>query len=264
MDRRNSARLATVAMFCLGALPVSAAQPGACSAASGGERVPLVELYTSEGCDSCPPADRWLSEAGAAVQRSGRGVALALHVDYWDHLGWRDRYASPQFGARQRASAQRAGSRVVYTPQVQVNGRDFRRWTDRAAFERALAEASGPAQARIALAADRAADGTWTVEVDAAVTAPPPRGAGLYLAVYENGIVSDVRAGENRGARLRHDFVVREWLGPLPFDRDGRLRDARVLPPRADVDYGRAGVVAFVQDAGGEILQTLALPLCPR
>jgi hypothetical protein len=226
--------------------------------------VPLVELYTSEGCDSCPPADRWLSEAGAAALRSGRAVPLALHVDYWDYLGWRDRYASPQFSARQRASVQRAGSRVVYTPQVQVNGRDFRRWGDRAAFERGLADASGPARARIALAAERAADGTWTIAVDAEAPASPPRGAGLYLAVYENGIVSDVRTGENRGARLRHDFVVREWLGPLPFGADGRLRDARALPPRADVDYGQAGVVAFVQDAGGEILQALALPLCPR
>jgi hypothetical protein len=157
---------------------------------------------------------------------------------------------------------QRAGSRVVYTPQVQVNGRDFRGWTDRAAFERALAAGSGPAAARIALEADRAADGSWTIVTTAELAATGARNAGLYLALYENGVVTDVRAGENRGARLRHDFVVREWLGPLPFDAGGRLRDTRALPLRADVDYARAGIVAFVQDAGGEILQALALPLC--
>ena len=233
-----------------------------CSAVSGPDRVPLIELYTSEGCDSCPPADRWLATRGAEAFKARRAIPLALHVDYWDHLGWRDPYASAQFSARQRASAQRANSRVIYTPQVQVNGRDFRGWADRGATARALEAGAGPARARLALDATRDAGGQWTVAVTAEAIAGAPRGAGVYLALYESGLVSSVKAGENRGATLRHDFVVREWLGPLPLDANGRLVDRRTLPVRADVDYARAGIVAFVQDPAGEVLQALALPLC--
>ena len=79
--------------------------------------VPLVELYTSEGCSSCPPADRWLSQ-----QVPGRFVPLALHVDYWDYIGWRDRFAQARFGQRQRDMVNRGGGRVVYTPQVMLSG----------------------------------------------------------------------------------------------------------------------------------------------
>jgi len=244
------------------ALASGTAHAASCSAVSGPDRVPLIELYTSEGCDSCPPADRWLATGAAEAFRAGRAVPLALHVDYWDHLGWRDPYASAQFSARQRASAQRANSRVIYTPQVQVNGRDFRGWGDRGAVARALEAGGGPARVKLALDATRDAAAQWTIAVTAEAIAGAPRGAGVYLALYESGLVSSVKAGENRGATLRHDFVVREWLGPLPLDAHGRLGDKRKLPVRVDVDYSRAGIVAFVQDSGGEILQALALPLC--
>ncbi len=257
-------RVRCIAAFACGALACGIANAAQCSATSGAARVPLVELYTSEGCDSCPPADRWLGTTGAAAFKAGRIVPLSLHVDYWNHLGWRDPFASPQFSARQRASSQRSGSRVVYTPQVQVNGRDFRGWGDRGAFDRALEAAAVPARAKVALALEQRDGEPWSVTVVAEAAADSGRAAGVYLALYENGLVSDVRAGENRGARLRHDFVVREWLGPLPLDASGRLRDTRVLPLRADVDYANTGVVVFVQDASGEVLQALALPMCAR
>jgi hypothetical protein len=251
------------ALFTLStAAAAGAAHAASCTATSGPVRVPLVELYTSEGCDSCPPADRWLATTAAGAFKAGRAIPLSLHVDYWDYLGWRDPYASAQFSARQRASVQRSGSRVVYTPQVQLNGKDFRGWGDRAAVDRALEAAAGAAQAKITLAAEQTGGEPWKIVVTAEA-APGGRAPGVYLALYENGLASDVRAGENRGVRLRHDFVVREWLGPLPLDAAGRLRDTRVLPARLDVDYAKAGIVAFVQDANGEILQALALPLCP-
>jgi hypothetical protein len=257
MLRARSALLAAVVALVSGTV-----HAGTCSAVSGPNRVPLIELYTSEGCDSCPPADRWLATTAAEAFKAGRAVPLALHVDYWDHLGWRDPYASAQFSARQRASAQRANSRVIYTPQVQVNGRDFRGWGDRAAVARALEAGGGPARAKLALEAMQQGVAPWTIAVTAEVAAVTSRGAGVYVALYENGLVSQVKAGENRGAKLRHDFVVREWLGPLPLDANGRLSDTRTLPARTDIDYTRAGVVAFVQDAAGDILQALALPLC--
>ncbi len=237
--------IAVWSAFALQGVPGIAGAAG-CNAESGARRVPLIELYTSEGCDSCPPADRWLATVAAEAFRDGRAVPLALHVDYWDHLGWRDPYASAQFTQRQRASAQRAASRVVYTPQVQINGRDFRGWRDRSTFQRALDAGSGPAQVRIRLAAARDGERDWAVTITADASGSGARGAGLYLAL----------AGENRGATLGHEFVVREWLGPLPLDPGGRLQETRVLPARDGIDYARAGLVAFVQDAGGLFVES--------
>lgn len=96
-----------------------------CSATSPVTAGHLVELYTSEGCSSCPPADRWLRNLPARDDV----VALAFHVDYWDYLGWRDRFADSRFTDRQRAMAARAGSGTVYTPEVALDGREWRRWS---------------------------------------------------------------------------------------------------------------------------------------
>jgi hypothetical protein len=228
----------------------------ACSAESGATLVPLIELYTSEGCSSCPPADRWL-----AGLPPGKAVPLALHVDYWDYIGWRDRFADARFSARQREVVRRGGGRVVYTPQVLLDGRDFRGWRDGDAFARALsAAAAKPARARLALAAERTSAG-WSVRLDGQVAARKGR-ALAYLAIYENGLESEVRAGENAGARLRHGYVVREWSGPAAADASGRIALSRDLR-RSDIAYGRAGIAAFVEDPdSGEILQALALPFC--
>src|SRR5438270_8352522 len=88
-----------------------------CTARSPDHSVALLELYTSEGCDSCPPADRWLSRFDQ-TSVADRVVPLALHVDYWDRLGWKDRFASPAYTERQREQTRRQGSSFVYTPQV--------------------------------------------------------------------------------------------------------------------------------------------------
>ena len=110
-------------------LPIAATgTPAECSVSSGTSRVALLELYTSEGCSSCPPADRWLSGLAAKGVNSERVVPLALHVDYWDYIGWRDRFAHPGFSERQRQMAVLGNSTLVYTPQVMLNGRDFRNW----------------------------------------------------------------------------------------------------------------------------------------
>ena len=107
----------------------------------------LIELYTSEGCDSCPPADRWLSSL--SKQKLGdRAVALALHVDYWDRLGWKDRFGSAGFSQRQREESTRSGGEFVYTPQVLLQGRDFPQWQAGAAFDHAIASINArPARA---------------------------------------------------------------------------------------------------------------------
>ena len=103
-----------------------AAQAQACRAESGAQVPVVVELYTSEGCDSCPPADRWLS----TLKDKPGVLAAAFHVDYWDRLGWKDRFASPRFTERQAQLQAAAGARSSYTPQVRVNGADWRRWPE--------------------------------------------------------------------------------------------------------------------------------------
>jgi len=231
-----------------------------CQASSGSQRVALLELYTSEGCSSCPPADRWLS--GIANQGLGpeRVVPLALHVDYWDYIGWADRFARPIFSARQREQVQAGGGRVVYTPQLMLNGRDFRALRGDT-LARAVSEINRlPAGADItlslkAVAADR-------IEVAVAAAAKVAGSAALYVAVYQNDLSSQVRAGENSGVRLHHDYVVREWRGPIMLGATA-ISWAQIITGKPDWVAAKMGVVAFVQDQkSGEILQALRLPLC--
>jgi len=244
------------------ALPAAAAS---CTAESSARTAALVELYTSEGCSSCPPADRWLSSLKAAARSSSDVVPLALHVDYWDYIGWKDPYADPAFSARQRVIAALQHARFVYTPQVLLQGRDFRGWGS-TAFGQAVAKINAqPAKADISLSIERVDEGALQIEASAWVPDPQRRAAAaLYLAVYQNRLHSRVEAGENEGRTLAHDFVVRDWVGPIDFALDGRVRDKRSLglPPGAAARD--AGVAAFVQDRGtAEVLQALLLPACP-
>src|SRR4051812_14075895 len=134
----------------LAALFAAVAHGQKCTARSGDKTAALVELYTSEGCDSCPPADRWLSALGASY-RPELLVPLALHVDYWDYIGWKDPYAKREFSQRQRRLSQLQRASFVYTPQVLVQGTDFREWSG-AAFDRAVTRLHAkPAGARLQL-----------------------------------------------------------------------------------------------------------------
>jgi len=178
------------------ALPLAAigASP-ACEVRSGERLTPVIELYTSEGCSSCPPTDQWLSTLkGKPV------VAQAFHVGYWDYIGWVDRFATPANSTRQRELAAINGLRSIYTPQLVRNGRD---WRDDA---RALG-GNAPARASITVQRTDAKD-----SFEAHVS--PANGVGgwsAYWTVTEHGHSSRVKAGENAGATLQHDFVVRQY-----------------------------------------------------
>jgi hypothetical protein len=223
------------------AIPVGTAAAAECIARSRPARAQLVELYTSEGCSSCPPADRWLSRLPASAGL----VRVAFHVDYWDELGWPDRYADPRYTQRQSIQAARDGHATVYTPEVVVDGREWRRWSSGLP-----ARAEGPAP--IALELSVRGDGHLELglrQVDGA----PALDAEVYFAVTEDGLHSEVRAGENRGKRLQHDHVARAYAGPLPLDRASATLE---LPP--GFDRQRATVVAYAQSrASGAILQVL-------
>ncbi len=240
------------------------AQAARCSAQSPATITALVELYTSEGCDSCPPADEWLSSLGSRGYVPERVVPVALHVDYWDYIGWKDPYAKREFSARQRRHAAMQRARVVYTPQVLLQGRDFRAWHSEA-FDRELDRINRqPALASIMLTLDTAKSGFFDVEaVMMLKDGVSLRDPALYLATYEDKLVSAVRAGENRGRTLRHDYVVLEWTGPQRLGSSRRLEERRSLPLLPKAVKAHSGVVAFVQDrATGQVLQALMLPAC--
>ncbi|GAB5534536.1 MAG: DUF1223 domain-containing protein [Rubricoccaceae bacterium] len=194
----------------------------------------VLELFTSEGCSSCPPADALLAELHAA--HGDHLIALAYHVDYWDRLGWADPYGDPAYSQRQRAYA-RAGNGRVYTPQMIVGGTNEFVGSNRAQAHAAIGEAN---ELMVDVSLTAQALGT-----DAAIEvfiAEAPEASVLHLALVQKATSTDVRRGENRGRRLEHVRVVRQLVTGPAMSGSHTLR----LP-----DGLRAGdvqVVALVQD----------------
>jgi hypothetical protein len=230
-----------------------------CVAESGPGTAALVELYTSEGCSSCPPADRWLSSLGQRYATADV-VPLALHVDYWDYIGWKDPYAKREFSLRQRKLSQLQRLALVYTPQVLLQGRAFPGWGSKAFHESIARINAQPARARMRLAL--LGVDSRGVEVEAsAELGERADDAALYLAVYASNLRNRVSAGENRGRILNHDYVVLEWQGPFAISK--RVVERRRLAPLPGANAANSGVVAFVQNRRtGEVLQALMRPAC--
>ena len=255
---------AALVMLCLTLSPL--AQAASCTKQSPPHRVALVELYTSEGCSSCPPADQWLGELSQRFSAEEL-VALSLHVDYWDYIGWQDRFAQPAFAERQRWLTALAGSSTVYTPEIFTSMKELRGWHEQATFaERIKRINQRPAGADIRLQMRQTDDDAIDLEAHFVLTERNRTGrpAEAIVIVYENQLHSDIRAGENRGVKLRHDRVVRFWSAALPLDREeGRATWRRTLRLPAEWQGKQLGVVAFVQDPqAGEVLQAIALAGC--
>lgn len=254
---------AVAALAVLAALQVlQVAEAAQCNHSSGSNRVALLELYTSEGCDSCPPADRWVSSLPAKGFSPAQLAVLAFHVDYWDYIGWTDPFAQRRFTERQRHANARQRSRVIYTPQLLLDGRDYRRGLLRDDFSARVADIvaeKAGADLRLSVATlPGAAQATVQVDIPAAADR---RSAQLYIALHENRLSSQVSAGENKGKRLEHDFVVRELAGPLAMDGGGiAVHRFRLAPQWKTRDLG---MTVFIQDAvNGRVLQALAAPYC--
>ena len=236
-----------------------------CAADSGPQRVALLELYTSEGCDSCPPADRWVSELPGRGYHPARVVALAFHVDYWDYLGWTDPFSKTQFSERQKAASARNRARVVYTPQLLLNGGDYRRpvlFDDLGSRLSTFNRIDAKARISLQLHADDRNSLQVTGSATMAETAARDA-AQAWLALYENNLSNQVTRGENRGRRLRHDFVVRELAGPFPLDARGEARWDRRFNLDPGWKTGDLHMAAFVQnERSGDVLQALAMSYC--
>lgn len=232
---------------------------GECFAKSGASTVPLLELYTSEGCSSCPPADKWLSGLKPDPKKV---IPLAFHVDYWDYIGWKDKFSKTEYSDRQRKTAAFAGAGYVYTPQFVISGRDFR-GSDEPRLNQAISSSQKLAsRANLSLDATIQANGEITLQATATAVNPADiNNADIFVAIYENKLVSQVNAGENSGRELRHDYVVRHFFGAYQLSNKNEFAKNFSLNPEWKSKL--AGVVIFVQDnRNGEILQSLALPFC--
>jgi hypothetical protein len=248
MPRTPRSRLAALACLISGAAGAAPAHAALCQAQSGAQLTPVIELYTSEGCSSCPPADRWLSGLkGAAAE--GKVVAQAFHVGYWDYIGWVDRFAAPAHTVRQREIAAANGLRSIYTPQLVRNGRDSRDYAS------ALGSRAGTARAGIAVRQ------TQADAFEAAVTPADGSAAwSAYWTVTEHGHSSKVKSGENAGELLQHDFVVRQYV---PAGRYRGAQNLRLRAVQGTPGHARQVNLVVVDAADGSPWQALSLA-CSR
>jgi hypothetical protein len=223
------------------ALCGAAAAPGAVRAQSP----VVVELFTAQGCAACPPADAFLAELATRADV----IALALHVDYWDYIGWRDTFAQGAFTERQKAYARAAGARTIYTPQMVVQGREAMPGTRTEAVTARILETAAAPQT-ISIEASSSADGARLV---LRPLAGPVGGARVHLVRYEPRVDVAIGAGENAGRRLEGHNIVLSWETLAEWDGSAPLELEVALP-------GALPAVAIVQRADqGAILGALRL-----
>src|SRR6267142_2335762 len=216
---------------------------------SAPERTELLELYTSEGCSSCPPAEAWISGLKDSPRLWKDFAPVAFHVDYWNSLGWKDAWSDAEFSERQRSYAQLWRSENIYTPEFVLNGKEWHDW-----FSGKNGPKSGGERAGI-LVVTSTDTNRWQV-----VFAPEQAADEHYeihAALLAGGIISDVKAGENRGRQLNHDFAVVN-LVQIGMTTSNGLAKGRFIvnPPKSNLGKTLA-LVAWVTHAGElEPLQT--------
>jgi hypothetical protein len=250
---QHSGVVRTVLALCL-SLPVASAAPA--ETAAPPTRGPIVlELFTSQGCSSCPRADEVVSGLGLDEATRRLVIPLAFHVDYWNQIGWTDPFSSYAWTLRQAAYCRELKvNGGPYTPQLVVDGQSELNGGQeakvRAQIETAL---RAPSQARVTLEARPPEPGKSGLAVTVAADLPEPieaRKLELRVVVYENALVTAVSQGENGGRTLKNDFVVRRLDSAASFDPKKDKRVQREMRLKLDGDWKREhlGVAAFLQD----------------
>ena len=212
----------------------------------------VVELYTSQGCSSCPPADDFLGELAA---RDGV-LALSFHVDYWNYIGWEDPFSMPEATERQRAYRHALGLRVAYTPQMVIDGRSDAVGSNRGAVEAAIAAAAANVHVRVAFAGD-AASGYRVRLPETALDAP----ATVWAVLYDRRHETAVKRGENTGRTIRNSNVVRGLIELARWDGAATEIPLAIDP---ELTAGRDACAVIVQqDESGPVLGAATMALTP-
>ena len=222
---------------------------------SAPERTALLELYTSEGCSGCPPAEAWLSGLQDSPRLWKDFAPVAFHVDYWNYLGWKDAWSDAEFSERQRSYAQLWHSENIYTPELVLNGQEWHNWFTGKNGPKSDGERAG------ILTITATAMNRWQASFVPEKPADAPYE--IHAALLAGGIVSDVKAGENKGRRLNHDFAVVNLLQIGMTTSNGVAKGKFILNPPSDstgktqaltVWITRAGQLEPLQATGGWLI----------
>ena len=246
-------KLAVFPVLALGAAWALVAAKGADAGTGPETRTPvLVELFTSEGCSSCPPADELLANLAKSQPVAGALVIpLSEHVDYWNHLGWSDPYSSKLFSERQNAYAAAFRNSGVYTPQAVVDGGVELVGSDQGKMQSAIASAAREPKLHVVVTR---AGSSLRVRVEPSPSAPKGQGAQVVLAIVESGLQSQVSKGENSGKRLSHTAVVRK-LEVVGVVQDGVFEKEIAVKLDPSWKAENLSAVAFVQERpSGKVL----------
>jgi len=231
--------------LCLLALPFACARADGDPRPATAEGPLVIELFTSQGCSSCPPADQLLSRLATAGVLGDRALApLSFHVDYWNELGWVDPYSSSAWTERQRHYARSIGDDRVYTPELVVGGASGVIGSNLAAVTQAVQRAAHPAVL--------AATAAWDKDA-VTITATAPSDADVWVAVWEDGTSTRVTRGENSGETLGSDRVVRR------LERIAAAGQKASAAVKLDPKWHAGGVVAFAQRADRRIVASALL-----
>ena len=228
---------------------------------SGPTTMAVLELYTSEGCSSCPAAERYLKKIIEKHANNKQFIPLAFHVDYWDYIGWEDPFSDPKYGLRQRDAAQRNQLNSLYTPQFILYGKDF------PAFKN-IPEAIGiindikpraSIQVETTLGRPNQLDASITINADDERT---KHYSNVYIALSENNLSSSITDGENEGLELHHQHVVRQFLGPFTLQGQDKLNIKRTITLDQEWKLADLNLVVFAEDSvDGTTHQAIQVPL---
>jgi hypothetical protein len=214
---------------------------------AGPAKVSLLELYTSEGCSSCPPAESWLSRLNSDGRLWKEIVPVAFHVDYWDNLGWRDRFSKREYTSRQQSYSVSWGTSSVYTPGFILDGQEWKGWFAGDPLPDPAGRAAGTLDVRVA-------NGTAKISFSGN---PEEKAVDVHVVPLAMNVSSEVRAGENRGRKLAHSFVALDLITIRLAGREGIFSGEMPLnTPEAAalaVWVTQAGSLKPLQAAGGFI-----------
>lgn len=208
----------------------------------------LVELFTSEGCSSCPPADQLLRQVDSRTMPNGdQIIVLGEHVDYWDGTGWRDRFSSREFTDRQAEYARRFNLSGPYTPQMVVDGRREFVGNDPGLLQSALNEAASRPKAGITISSEEIGATEIVIRIKVAPLNDGPKHAELFVALAGNTDETQIGGGENSGKVLRHAAAVRNLEKAAKLGQQGIEKEVRLRIPKT-VSVQNLRIIAFLQE----------------
>lgn len=242
-----------IILSCLLALPAFAAEK--LTVVSSPQQTAVVELYTSEGCSSCPPADQWFEALIDVPKEELDVLALAFHVDYWDYIGWKDRFGSPKHTSRQRQLGANNNQGSIYTPEFFVDGAEAR--GTRNVIEKIRISNNKTAVLQLKLSVSKEGE-TLRLELQTASEDTLPEILHSRFLVYESQLSSDVTRGENSGETLSHQQVVR-YMSPALRLEDNSRHEINIDP---DWQLANIGIAAMITSPGNETyLQAVHTPI---